>query len=174
MSPRPINAAAIETEIDRVRSLGLDTLRDEWRTVFGAAPPDGLSKDILARMIAYRAQERAFGGHDRETTKLLARLARGEESTSDLNRRLKHGTVVVREYRGERHAVTVVPGGFAWQGTIYRSLSTIARAITGTAWNGPRFFGLRMADKRPKRVEATTVANATTRDRQHDRRPRGG
>jgi hypothetical protein len=62
--------------------------------------------------------------------------------------RLKAGTVLVREYQGERHTVTVVPGGFVWQGATYPSLSTTARAITGTAWNGPRFFGLRVATER--------------------------
>jgi hypothetical protein len=70
-------------------------------------------------------------------------LARGEK-TNELNRRLKSGTVLAREYQGERHTVTVVPDGFVWQDATYSSLSTIARAITGTAWNGPRFFGLRV------------------------------
>jgi hypothetical protein len=60
-----------------------------------------------------------------------------------LKHRLKVGTVLVREHQGERHIVTVVPDGFAWQETTYASLSSIARAITGTAWSGPRFFGLR-------------------------------
>src|SRR5712691_7974278 len=113
--------------------------------MFGATPPAGLTKDIFARMIAYRIQEEGFGGLDRETIKLLDRLARGEKAGTELNRRLKAGTVLVREYQGERHTVTVVPDGFVWQGTTYGSLSTIARAITGTAWGGPRFFGLRSA-----------------------------
>ncbi len=68
----------------------------------------------MGRMIAYRIQEEAFGGLDRETIKLLDRLARGEKP-SELNRRLKAGTVLVREYQGERHTVTVVPDGFLWQ-----------------------------------------------------------
>ena len=75
---------------------------------------------------------------------LLDRLARGEKP-SELNRRLKAGTVLVREYLGERHTVTVVPDGFLWADKTYSSLSAIAQAITGTTWNGPRFFGLRMA-----------------------------
>jgi Protein of unknown function (DUF2924) len=78
--------------------------------------------------------------------KLLDRLAHGEKP-NELNRRLKAGTVLVREYQGERHTVTIVPDGFVWRDTTYSSLSTIARAITGTAWNGPRFFGLRAPDK---------------------------
>jgi len=143
MNQRTVDAAAIEAEVDHVRSLGIDALRRRWRSMFGATPPKGLTKDIIARMIAYRIQEEAFGGLDRETVKLLSRLARGEKPT-ELNRRLKAGTVLVREYNGERHTVTVVPDGFLWRHTTYSSLSTIARAITGTAWNGPRFFGLRV------------------------------
>jgi hypothetical protein len=114
--------------------------------MFGASPPQGLTKDIIARMIAYQIQEEAFGGLDRETAKLLNRLAHGEKP-NELNRRLKAGTVLVREYQGERHAVTIARDGFVWRDTTYSSLSTIARAITGTAWNGPRFFGLRVRDK---------------------------
>jgi hypothetical protein len=144
MDQRTIDPAAIEAEVDQVRSLGIDALRTRWRMMFGATPPKGLTKDIIARMIAYRIQEEAFGGLDRETVKLLDRFARGEKS-NELNRRLKAGTVLVREYQGERHTVTIVPDGFVWRDTIYSSLSTIAQAITGTAWNGPRFFGLRVA-----------------------------
>jgi hypothetical protein len=143
MDQRTVDPAAIEAEVDQVRSLGIDALRRRWRMMFGAVPPKGLTKDIIGRMIAYRIQEEAFGGLDQETVKLLDRLARGEKS-SELNRRLKAGTVLVREYQGERHTVTVVPDGFVWQDTTYSSLSVIARTITGTAWNGPRFFGLRV------------------------------
>jgi hypothetical protein len=143
MAQRTANPAAIEAEVDHVRSLGIVALRGRWRMMFGATPPTGLPKDIVARMIAYRIQEEAFGGLDRDTIKLLDRLARGEKP-NELNRRLKAGTVLVREYQGERHTVTVVPDGFVWKDTTYSSLSTIARAITGTAWNGPRFFGLRV------------------------------
>ena len=104
-------------------------------------------------MIAYRIQEEAFGGLDRETVKLLDRLAGGGKPGA-LNRRLKAGTVLVREYQGERHTVTIVPGGFSWQDRTYLSLSAIAREITGTPWNGPRFFGLRVSGK-PKAGAAT-------------------
>jgi hypothetical protein len=143
MDQRTLDVAAIEAEIVRVRSLGIDALRKRWRMTFGASPPKALSKDIIGRMIAHRIQEEAFGGLDRETIKLLDRLARGEKP-SEFNRRLKAGTVLVREYQGERHTVTVVPDGFIWREATYSSLSTIAKVITGTAWNGPRFFGLRV------------------------------
>ena len=144
MDQRTIDPGAIEAEVDRIRSLRIDALRTRWRMTFGAVPPPGLTKDVMSRMIAYRIQEEAFGGLDRKMVKLLDRLARDEEKPNELNRRLKPGTVLVREYRGERHTVTVVPDGFLWQEKTWSSLSTIAKAITGTAWNGPRFFGLRV------------------------------
>src|SRR5437763_8726344 len=90
-------------------------------------------------MIACRLQEQAFGGLDRESLSFLDGLARHCGSP---RRRLKPGTVLVRDYQGQRHTVTVARDGFDWQGTIYPSLSAIARAITGTAWSGPRFFAL--------------------------------
>jgi hypothetical protein len=131
--------AAIETEIAGIPLLALDALRRRWRAVFGRTPPAGLSKDLLGRMIAWRLQERAFGGLDRESLKFLDSLAR----QGGLPRRqLKAGTVLVRDYQGQRHTVTVTADGFDWQGTTYSSLSAIARAITGTAWSGPRFFAL--------------------------------
>jgi Protein of unknown function (DUF2924) len=151
MAQRTINAAAIEAEVDRIRSLGIDALRARWRMLFGAVPPKGLSKDMIGRMIAYRIQEEAFGGLDRETVRLLDRLARGEKL--ELNRRLKTGTVLVREYNEERHTVTVVPDGFLWRDMTYSSLSIIAQAITGTKWNGPRFFGLRVPNH-PQNADA--------------------
>ena len=158
MNQRTVDPAAIEAEVNQVRSLGIDALRKRWRMMFGAIPPKGLTKDIIRRMIAYRIQEEAFGGLDWETVKLLDRLARGDKP-SELNRRLKAGTVLVREYQGERHTVTVVPDGFVWQDTTYSSLTTIARAITGTAWNGPRFFGLRVPGEQ-KAAETPKVPSA--------------
>jgi hypothetical protein len=133
------NGAAIEAEIAHLRSLALDALRRHWRVTFGRTPPAALSKDFLGRMIAYRLQERAFGGLDRESLRFLDGLAWHGGSP---RRRLKPGTVLVRDYQGQRHTVTVAPNGFDWQGTTYASLSAIARAITGTAWSGPRFFAL--------------------------------
>ena len=129
---------AIKAEIARLRSLVLDALRRRWRVVFGRTPPAGLSKDLLGRMIAWRMQEQAFGGLDRESLRFLDGLARHGAP----RRQLKPGTVLVRDYHGQRHTVTVAPDGFDWQGTTYPSLSAIARAITGTAWSGPRFFAL--------------------------------
>ena len=135
-------AAAIAAEIACIRSLAPDALRRRWRAVFGRKPPAGLSKDLLGRMIAMRIQEQAFGGLDRESLTFLEGVAR---RGAPPRRHLKPGTVLLREYQGQRHTVTVGREGFDWQGTTYPSLSAIARAITGTAWSGPRFFALREA-----------------------------
>src|SRR5262249_19149082 len=140
MRQQRTDAAAIEAEIAHLRSLVLDALRRRWRVVFGRTPPVALSKDLLGRMIAWRLQERAFGGLDRESLRFLDGLARHGGSPRP---RLKPGTVLVRDYHGQRHTVTVAGDGFNWQGTTYASLSAIARAITGTTWSGPRFFALR-------------------------------
>ena len=169
MAQRSADPAAIEAEIERIRSLGLDALRPRWRSMFGALPPIALTKDLLARILAYRIQEEAFGGLDRATIRLLYGLAQGEKPGREAKRRLKAGTVLVREYQGERHTVTVVPDGFVWRNATYASLTTIARAITGTAWNGPRFFGLRIpGDPKAKETlkdSAPTNVMATKRRR---------
>jgi len=173
MAKRSVDQAAIEAEIERIRSLGLNALRQRWRAMFGGAPPSGLTKDLIARMIAYRIQGEAFGGLYRQTSKLLDRLARDDKAGAELNRRLKAGTVLVREYQGERHTVTVVPDGFVWHDTTYSSLSTIARAITGTAWNGPRFFGLRAGGRADQESGADLrTAQGTLASNRQPRPPR--
>jgi len=144
-------AAAIEAELTRIGVLSLDELRQLWRTMTQRNAPKALSRDLLARMIAYRLQEQALGRLSRETCKLLDRLARGE---AEPVRHLKVGTVMVREHNGELHEVMVVPGGFSWRDKTYASLSAIALAITGTSWNGPRFFDLRGRSDADVPVEA--------------------
>src|SRR5205807_1006742 len=129
--------------------------------------PAVLRKDLLGRMIAYRLQERAFGGLDRESLRFLHGLARHGGSP---RRRLKPGTVLVRDYQGQRHTVTVVSDGFDWQGATYPSLSAIARAITGTAWSGPRFFALARANGAPARRNQ----NASAREGRDGSQPARG
>ena len=157
MARRSTDRAAIEAEIDRVRSLGLDELRTLWRTTLRSSPPPAFTKDLVARFICWHIQEQALGGLDRDTAKLLVGLARGDKPTPQGPRRLKPGTVLVREYQGERHTVTIVPGGYLWREATYASLSMIARAITGTAWSGPRFFGLRGSVNRRGGIEGERV-----------------
>jgi hypothetical protein len=174
MTRRSSDREAIEAEIDRVRSLALDELRTLWRTTLHSSPPPALTKDLLARVICWHIQEQALGGLDRDTAKLLDSLARGDKPGADGPRRLKPGTVLVREYQGERHTVTIVPGGYLWRETTYASLSTIARAITGTAWSGPRFFGLRARVNRLQGIKGERAeTHAGVRDAGRSRR-RGG
>ena len=124
----------------RLADLPAAELRVAWRLHFRTEPPSGFNRDLILRAIAHQMQERSLGGLVLKHCKLLHRLALGG---GEPVRQLKVGTMMVREHQGVLHEVVVVPGGFHWQGRVHASLSTIARAITGTAWNGPRFFGLR-------------------------------
>ena len=133
-------AVSLDADLARIASLTIDELRVEWRTCIGAVPPSALSKDLLARALAHRVQEKAQGRLAPGRRRELDRLSKGGQATL---RRIKIGSVLVREYEGKLHEVYVVADGFSWQGDTYESLSTIARRITGTKWNGPRFFGLR-------------------------------
>ena len=126
------NREAIEAEIDRIRPLGVDELRSLWRATFRASPPPAFTKDLIARFLCWHLQEQTVGGLDPKIAKHLTSLARGDRSPANHPRRPKPGTVLVREYQGARHTVTVVANGFVWREATYASLSTIARAITGT------------------------------------------
>lgn len=141
----------IEVEIARLRSLDLDGLRQAWRAVFGRPAMPHIPKHILLRILAYRSQAEAFGDLSRSAVQLLDGIARGSDDDAIVPAvsasGLRSGTVLLREHDGKRHHVMVVPDGFAWNGKTYPSLSKVAFAITGTKWNGPRFFGLR--EKRP-------------------------
>ena len=151
MLQRFVDAAAVEAEIERVRSLSGAALRRRWQAEFGRPLPRSLTVELLRRMIANRIQEEAFGTLDRATLKLLDGLARRDGARRG-ERNLKIGTVRVRDYHGRRHTVTVAPEGFVWEGKPYSSLSAIARAITGTVWNGPRFFAVNPAPENSARA----------------------
>ena len=117
----------------------IDQLRDCWRARHGSPAP-ALTKDLLARALCSQIQEESLGGLDRGLKRLLDHTSRSGASPAP---RIKVGSVIVREHQGRMHEVVVTPTGFLWAGETYASLSTIARKITGTSWNGPRFFGLR-------------------------------
>jgi hypothetical protein len=132
----------LSAEITRLAGLNLRELRGAWAAEFRQPPPKDLWRDLLLRTLAWRLQEKALGGHDKAT--LMALEAYGQKRAGDQRcQRLQAGTVLVREFGGARHTVTIVPDGFVWQEKTYNSLTAIARVITGTNWNGPRFFGLR-------------------------------
>jgi hypothetical protein len=140
---------ALENEIAHLRGLDLGGLRARWRSLTGRAAPSHLPKTLLLGVLAYRVQAAALGDVDKPTIRLLDRIAdealagkRVEVPVPD-RAGLKPGTVLVREWEGTPERVMVLADGFAWNGGTYPSLSKVARAITGTRWNGPRFFGLR-------------------------------
>lgn len=142
----------VEAEVDRLRTTRITELRALWRAKFKSDPPKAFGPDLLRRSIAYRIQEDAYGGLDAATARLLKQLMAQYAKTPGkivMPRRIKPGAILVREWKGESHRVTVLEDGYAYQGKTYESLSVIARLITGTRWNGPRFFGLR-TDKDPQ------------------------
>jgi hypothetical protein len=164
---------ALEVEIARIGALGLNELRTLWRSTFRAPPPP-FTKDITARFICWHIQEHAHGGLHQHAIKLLEGLVCGDRQRAGRSRRLRPGTVLVREYRGERHTVTVVSDGYVWDDVTYASLSTIARAITGTAWSGPRFFGVRTATRRTEGEPPAMPEGPSHRQSQTASQPRRG
>ena len=135
---------AIEARLSELEALDLPLLREEWRKQLGGEPPR-LSRDLMLRALAYAIQEEAFGGLSRQAVKRLKGSIKGEgEGAGALSRgaRLSAGARLVREWRGRTHVVEVLDHGFIYQGVTYKSLSELARRITGAHWSGPRFFGL--------------------------------
>jgi Protein of unknown function (DUF2924) len=154
---------SIEDEIAHLRGLDLRGLRSRWQSVFQRPPPDHLPRHLLFAIIAYRIQADRFGDLDHETRQLLDRTGAKESSTAMAARlvsfdqkrtELAPGTVLVREWDRRSQRVMVMSDGFAWNGQTYDSLSKVAFAITGTNWNGPRFFGLRGKEDRSAMGEA--------------------
>jgi hypothetical protein len=139
----PDAIATIETEVARIQTLKQEDVRALWCNTFKKNVPKTLTRDLLLRALCWNIQENAFGGHSSAILKLLACYAKGKPHGTDRLRRLKPGTEIVREYQGERHTVVITAEGFRWRDQEYPSLSAIARAITGSNWNGPRFFGQR-------------------------------
>jgi hypothetical protein len=135
-------------EIGGLSKAGIKNLRERWKTLYGRAPCGHIGRSFLIRAIAYRLQEQAFGGLKPSTRRLLARVAEESKGGSSLkkpqSRRAEMGTILVREWQGNAHRVTVLDDGVAFNGKRYRSLSEVAREITGSRWSGPRFFGLRL------------------------------
>jgi hypothetical protein len=143
---KPPAAIDLDAALAGVAAMNVEQLRDFWRQKRGEEPPPAFSKELIARALAYWLQEEALGGLDSRLRKILRASASGEGPPA---RQVKVGSVIVREHQGELHEVLVVPEGFCWRGEVYASLSTIARKITGTSWNGPRFFGLRGGGEAP-------------------------
>jgi Protein of unknown function (DUF2924) len=146
---------AVEAELDRLPTTPIADLRKRYRELFRAEPPKAFGPDLLRRSIAQRIQEKAFGGLPASTRRLLDQLVKAAMAKPNgrlgLPRRIKSGSELVRTWKGKSHRVMVMADGFAYGGKRFASLSEIATEITGTRWNGPRFFGLRPA---PNKVDA--------------------
>jgi hypothetical protein len=134
-------AYAVERELAALAELDRTALLERWRMAFGRDAPPCLSRALMKKAIAYDLQVNAFGGLSSRTRRALrgAAKAGGRSSFSTLPSR---GTRLVREWHGALHEVEVLEDGYLWRGVRHRSLSAIARAITGARWSGPRFFGL--------------------------------
>ncbi|MFL6306596.1 MAG: DUF2924 domain-containing protein [Candidatus Sulfotelmatobacter sp.] len=139
----------LDVEIAHLRDLDVRDLKARWHNTFGRRAPPHLPRHLLIRVLAYRLQANRLGDLDAESQRLLDGAGPPEDAGKraiDVNRLtadVTPGTMLAREWNGRMHRVAVLADGFAWNGKTYPSLSKIAQAITGTRWNGPRFFGMR-------------------------------
>jgi hypothetical protein len=153
IGPAEPDRKTLDVEIARLRDFDIAALRKHWHAVCKQQAPVHLPRHLLFRVLAYRLQAAQLGDVDSESRRLLDSSESPEQAGQravELGRRtveLRPGTVLGREWNGRMHRVAVQAQGFAWNGKTYPSLSNVALAITGTRWNGPRFFGLR--DKAP-------------------------
>jgi hypothetical protein len=156
-SGRVTAETSVEDEIVHLRGLDLKGLRARWQSVLQRPAPGHLPRHLLFAIIAYRIQADRFGDLHYDTRQLLDRTVAKESGTATSARlvsfdqkrtELTPGTVLVRDWDRQSQRVMVMSDGFAWNGQTYDSLSKIAFAITGTKWNGPRFFGLRDKEDR--------------------------
>jgi len=138
---------ALASELAALSERDAVALRSEWRRLYRSEPPKRLSRDLLELAVAWKLQERAFGGLSAATKRQLGELARTMALKSDLpvarTATLRPGARLIREWNGETHEILVVEDGFQWNGKTWASLSVIAREMTGTHWSGPRYFGLK-------------------------------
>ena len=151
IDPALPDRASLDNEIARLRGLDVGQLRARWHTVFRRRAPPHLPRHLLFRILAYRLQADQLGDIDAGSQRLLDRIGSGsldetDRLVADLHKsrtELKPGTLLTREWEGHLQRVMVLADGFSWNGKTYPSLSKVAFAITGSRWNGPRFFGLR-------------------------------
>ena len=146
----PLDASLLSI-VANLEGLDLDGLRRQWRAHLGGEAPAHLSRWLLMKVLAYRLQSDAFGDIDKTIRRIL-RSGKEDGVGAPFDRRapqtregfgLKAGALLVREWNGRLERVVILEGGFAWNGWTFGSLSQIAKAMTGTNWNGHRFFGLR-------------------------------
>jgi hypothetical protein len=157
--------------LSRLPKLDIRELREEWCRLYKADASPHLSRELLIRAVAYRMQEVALGGLRPEPLRQLRQIAMELKQTGEAAKRfrprLKPGTRLMREWQGRTYEVVVLDNGFSWQGTQYRSLSAIARKITGTAWSGPLFFGLRQNRSESRRSSQALLSVPGTMEGSH-------
>ncbi len=138
-------------DVGSLSTLGLKVLKDKWRALYGVDPPHQISRAFMRRALAYRIQEKSFGGLKPATRQLLMQFAHDDAAARTAVaapfHTVKPGAVLVREWRGISHQVSVLEKGFCFRGMRYSSLSEVAREITGTRWSGPLFFGLKRSQE---------------------------
>jgi hypothetical protein len=143
----PKSHEALSRKLASLRSLPIKQLKQQWRTLYSSEPPLRVSRELLIRAVAYRIQEQALGGLRPSTRRLLERLASDARSGRPLKLSpcapASAGTVLMRDWQGITHEVKVLDRGVLYKRKRYRSLSEVARLITGSRWSGPLFFGLR-------------------------------
>jgi hypothetical protein len=136
----------VEKELSALAKISRIGLQDRWQKLYGAEPPAHISRDLMVRTIAHRIQEREYGGLDKNTKRKLRSLALALDSEGERplspGLTLKPGAKLIREWHGRTYTVVALEKGFEFKGKRYRSLSRIAREITGARWSGLRFFGL--------------------------------
>lgn len=141
----------LRQELAALSALSVKQLKARWRSLYGSEPPRYLSRQLLTGAVAYRLQEQAFGGLKSSTRRLLERMEEDRASHLPVRdpsaRHATAGTVLIREWRGVSHRVSVLDDGVIYRGQRYQSLSEVARLITGSRWSGPRFFGLNRRTK---------------------------
>lgn len=133
--------------LTHLESLPREELGERFEDLFGRDVPKRMSRPILIRAVAYRLQENAHGGPNRALMRRLNKMARELQDTGAITSvppvQIKPGTRFLRDWQGDTYRVTVTEGGFLYRNQTYKSLSAIARQITGTRWSGPAFFGLK-------------------------------
>jgi hypothetical protein len=132
---------ALSQELQGLARLSRHSLVERWTALYGSAPPPRTSRSLLIRAVAYRLQERALGGLKPAICRALA--GEGSALVANRTRALRPGTVLLREWQGATHQVTIIEDGVLFRGKCHRSLSAVARLITGQVWSGPLFFGLK-------------------------------
>ena len=150
-NPSRSGTKGLTDELAELRGLDSTALKQRWRVLYRTEAPAHIGQALLLQAVAHRLQERALGGVKSSTRRLLERAAEDhvgrQSSTEAPATRVAPGTVLIREWHGVSHRVTVLTDGVLLRGARYRSLSEVARTITGTRWSGPRFFGLRAPAK---------------------------